>query len=175
MKPAYKAALVTVADIKASRAFYEGLLGQEVEADFGENVAFEGGFAIHDRAHFAGLLAQAPEAPAAPRRTVPAAGGDAGTAVRGWGELYFEHDDVEGAEARLRAAGTAFVHGAREQPWAQKVLRCLDPDGHVVEIGESLGATARRLAAGGLDAAGAAARMGVPEAYARELLEGGRR
>lgn len=172
MKPAFKGFLIAVADLAASRAFYEGVLGQEVEADFGENVSYVGGFALHDRAHFASLLAAGQAgSPDASREASPAATARC-TGALPWGELYFEYDDVEGAERRLREAGTALLHGVREQPWAQRVLRCLDPDGHVVELGESLEATARRLRSGGLDAAGVAARMSVPEAYARELLSG---
>ena len=38
--------LITVADMQRSRHFYENVLGQKVETDFGENVSF-GGFAIH--------------------------------------------------------------------------------------------------------------------------------
>ena len=86
------------------------------------------------------------------------------------GELYFEEDALPELEARLRDAGTRFVHGLREQPWAQRVFRCLDPDGHVVEVGETLRGLARRLAGTGMDADAIAARTGLPAAYARELL-----
>jgi len=43
----YLCSLITVSDINRSRYFYENLLKQEVESDFGENVGFKGGFAIH--------------------------------------------------------------------------------------------------------------------------------
>jgi len=39
--------LITVADMKRARNFYETLLRQTVISDYGANVAFEGGFAIH--------------------------------------------------------------------------------------------------------------------------------
>jgi len=49
-------ALLTVADIKRARDFYEGLLNQKVKYDFGENVTFEGDFAIHLQSHFSSLI-----------------------------------------------------------------------------------------------------------------------
>ena len=48
--------LIVVDDIKKSRHLYEVILGQTVKMDFGENVTFEGDFAIHQRAHFQKLI-----------------------------------------------------------------------------------------------------------------------
>ena len=52
----YICPLLTVNDIKVSRDFYENLLGQTIKIDFGENVSFEGDFAIHLKTHFQKLL-----------------------------------------------------------------------------------------------------------------------
>ena len=52
----YICALITVSDIKRSRDFYENILNQKVATDFGENVSFEGGFAIHLKSHYQGLI-----------------------------------------------------------------------------------------------------------------------
>ena len=43
MKIKYDSSVLFVADIQKSRYFYETTLEQKVIADFGENVAFEGG------------------------------------------------------------------------------------------------------------------------------------
>ncbi|MDR2585473.1 MAG: hypothetical protein LBC84_04530, partial [Prevotellaceae bacterium] len=51
----FMGSLITVADIKRARVFYENVLGQKVEADYGENVSF-GGFSIHLRPHFKMLI-----------------------------------------------------------------------------------------------------------------------
>lgn len=122
----YKCALIVVEDIERAKTFYRDLLGCRIARDFGENVSFEGGFAIHEKAHFGKLIE--------PLRV--ASGSNAF-------ELYFE--DVEGIQARLKGKGVAFVHELKEQPWRQRVLRFLDPDGNLVEIGESLGQVAFRL------------------------------
>ncbi len=112
--------LITVTDMKRSRDFYEKVLGQQVESDYGENVSF-GGFALHLRSHFKMLID--PEE------------------ITGGGnnfELYFEYDKVEQIVEKLKAEKVKFVHELREQPWKQQVVRFYDPDENMVEIGESL-------------------------------------
>ena len=42
----YQALAIFVQDIAASRRFYEKLLGQEVDMDFGPSVDFAGGFTL---------------------------------------------------------------------------------------------------------------------------------
>lgn len=44
--------LITVSDIKRSRNFYENLLNQKVKYDLGENITFNGDFAIHSQNTF---------------------------------------------------------------------------------------------------------------------------
>lgn len=124
----YICALVVVEDIQKSRYLYETILGQTVKADYGENVVFEGDFAIHQRAHFQKLIDQA----AIAKRSNNF-------------ELYFEDDTLEVLIGRLKEAGLTFVHEIREQPWRQRVIRFYDYDGNIIEIGESLEAVARRL------------------------------
>jgi catechol 2,3-dioxygenase-like lactoylglutathione lyase family enzyme len=56
----YICPLIVVDDIQRSRHFYEKVLGLTVKADFGENVTFEGDFAIHLKTHFQGLIDEKP-------------------------------------------------------------------------------------------------------------------
>jgi len=112
--------LITVVDIKKSRDFYENVLGQKVEADYGENVSFEG-FAIHLRPHFKMLI---------DNKEIVVGGN--------YFELYFEYDNVEQIVEKLKTEKVEFVHELREQPWKQFVLRFYDPDKNIIEIGETL-------------------------------------
>jgi hypothetical protein len=59
--------------------------------------------------------------------------------------LYFEYDDIEAIVEKITAYGVTFVHPAREQPWRQKVVRFYDPDGNMIEIGESMEHLSYRL------------------------------
>ncbi len=125
--------LIAVSDMERSKKFYQDLLDQKIKYDFGENVTFEGDFAIHLDTHFQSLIDQKP--------------------LRQGGhnfELYFEYDDVEKAVKKLEDAGVAFVHEMREQPWHQRVVRFYDPDRHIIEIGESMEHLCYRLHSEGL-------------------------
>ncbi|MFH2114593.1 MAG: VOC family protein [Spirochaetota bacterium] len=139
--------LLTVDDIEKSKAFYIDVLDQKVKFDFGENLTFVGDFAIHKKTHYRGLL------------------GDGIEVSRGRNdvELYFEYDDVDAAEKNLEKKGVVFVHRSREQPWGQKVLRIYDPDGYIVEVGESLAHLSYRLSRKGMKEAGIAQKIGITE------------
>ena len=112
--------VITVADLKRSRNFYEKILEQEVEFDFGENISF-GEFAIHSQPHFKMLIGN---------KEITGGGNNF--------ELYFEYDNVEQICEKLKAENVEFVHELREQPWKQLVVRFYDPDKNIVEIGESM-------------------------------------
>ena len=112
--------LITVADMKRSRSFYENILGQKVESDFGENISF-GVFAIHLQPHFKMLI---------DNKEVAGGGNNF--------ELYFEYDNVEQICEKLKAENVEFVHELREQPWKQFVVRFYDPDKNIIEIGETI-------------------------------------
>ena len=73
----YVCPLIVVNDIEISRRFYEEVLNQQVKYDYGENVTFEGDFAIHLKSHYQGLIGN--------KEIIPYSNGF---------ELYFEHDDL---------------------------------------------------------------------------------
>ena len=123
--------LIVVNDIAASRHFYEAYLGQKVLFDFGEDVQYEGGFSIHQKAHFQTLLGD--------ERRYPI------TMKSNSGELYFETNETEAVQNRLKQSGAKFIHEIKEQPWGQRVMRLYDLDGHILEIGESMESAIVRL------------------------------
>jgi len=116
----FMGSLITVADIKRSRDFYENVLEQKVEADYGENVSF-GGFSIHLRPHFKMLI---------DNKEVIVGGNNF--------ELYFEYDNVEQIVEKLKAEKVEFIHELQEAPWKQLGVKFYDPDKNIIEIGETL-------------------------------------
>jgi predicted enzyme related to lactoylglutathione lyase len=149
--------LIVVEDIAASRRFYEELLGQKVRYDFGANVEFECGFSIHAKAHFAGLIGAGPDAVMEKSRNF---------------ELYFEEDAIEAfAEKIGRNESIELVHGLLEQPWGQRVVRFFDPDGHIVEVGESMESAVKRFLKGGLSAEETARRTSMPLEYVLKTMK----
>jgi catechol 2,3-dioxygenase-like lactoylglutathione lyase family enzyme len=151
----YLGVLIAVKDIAVSRHFYEECLGMQVREDFGIDVGYEGGLAIHQKDNFQELLG----------------GEDFPVVTRSHaGELYFESNDVDAAEQKLKEMGVEFVHPTREQPWAQRVMRVYDPDGHVLEIAEKIDATVLRLSKQGLTEDEICKKTGLSRAFVEAAL-----
>lgn len=118
----FKSTIVVVEDVLKSRKLYEGVFGLVVDGDFGEyNVGFKGGLALYKKAFFKELSGGLP----------------IGTKSNSF-VLYFEYDDIDIYEKRLRDLGLEFVHGAREQPWGQRIFRAYDWDGNMLEVAENM-------------------------------------
>ena len=129
----YCSALYAVRSIEAAKAFYQQVLGQNIVLDHGTNVTFEGGFALQEG--FAGLV----RFPEDNVRWKP------------WnGELYFETEDLVADAARIRESGVELVHDVKEYPWGQRVFRFFDPDGNLIELGESMRSVGLRYLAQGM-------------------------
>lgn len=117
----YTSALIAVRSMAVSLPFYEKVLDQKVVLNHGKNVAFESGLALQEG--FADLVGFPAEQTRWKTYNM---------------ELYFEVDDMEPAVERLKAAGVELLHDVKEYPWGQHVLRFFDPDGHIIELGESM-------------------------------------
>ncbi|MUM78593.1 glyoxalase [Pseudodesulfovibrio sp. F-1] len=138
-----------VADINASRTFYQEILGQEVLADHGAHVAFAGGFSIWQADLATQVIYEGARQP-------PAALG------QGNFELYFESETLEDDYARVGGLWKDIVHPVQTAPWGQRAFRLHDPDGHVVEVAEPLPVLVRRLLAQGLTIDEISARTSIP-------------
>jgi catechol 2,3-dioxygenase-like lactoylglutathione lyase family enzyme len=154
----YQTAVLFVQDIEASRNFYENLLGQEVEMDFGPNVSFKGGFAIWQIEHAAQMIFERP------------VNGEGQLGRKNF-ELYFEAADLDAVWKRLTAAGVATVHPLREHPWGQCVFLVYDLDGHIVEIGEPMPVVIQRFLGQGMTPEAVAERTSMPLEIVRQIAE----
>lgn len=130
MEVKYVCPLISVRNVNKSREFYENVLKQEVEIDHGENVAFKGGFAIHDVEHFQSLTGVSMFEKALIKIS--------------WNYI-FEVDDINKLEEKLKSLNVKFVHKIREQPWGQRRTRFYDPDNYIIEIGEPLELVIKRF------------------------------
>jgi catechol 2,3-dioxygenase-like lactoylglutathione lyase family enzyme len=152
-----KGSLIFVENIERSRAFYEIILQQKVQYDFGVNVSFEGGLAIHLKNHFeeiAGLKGS--------RNIVLGSNSF---------ELYFETETIDKIYDELKNIHIEFLHGIEEQPWGQRVLRCYDPDKHLVEIGETMEIVTLRLYSQGLSLDEVVKKTGMPREFVEIVIK----
>ncbi len=153
MKP--NTAVVIVSDIAISRRFYQDVLGQQVVLDLGANIAFDGTLSLLARDVWAEFIGK-------PEDEIVFASHSF--------ELYFEEDDFDACLARLAAHPIEYVHGPREFPWGQRVVRFYDPDRHVIEVGESMASVFRRFLSQGLSIEETAARTQHPVEFVRQCL-----
>lgn len=152
----YSSVVLFVKDISKSVAFYTEFFDQEVVNNFGPCVGFTSGLALWQADHAARVTSSAADAPV--------------ISNRGGMELEFQAVDIESVFSRLQSAGVRMLHEVITQPWEQKAFRCLDPDGHLIEVGEDLAATAQRLRESGYTAERIAGTFGMPVEVVESLL-----
>ncbi len=149
--------LVAVEDLAVTRRFYEEVLGLRVILDFGANITFEGGFAFQTKETWAQFIER-------PETEIRSTGNDF--------ELYFEEDHLERFLEKLEnVESIVYVHGVKEFPWGQRVVRFYDPDGHIVEVGDSMKSVALRFLAQGLSPEETAARIQHPVEFVRMCMQ----
>lgn len=152
----YNSTVLFVEDVERSKKFYTEVMGEEIELDLGKNVGFKGGLAIWE-GEFG--------------RTVifgDSSGG--GYSSKRMLEIYYETEDMAKTFEILKSAGVSFVHEVVEQPWRQLTVRFLDPDGHMIEVGERMDVCIRRLAATGESAEKIAETTTMPAEIVNAIL-----
>ncbi len=148
--------LIVVNNMEVSRNFYEKVLNQKVQYDFGENVSFEGGFAIHLKSHFSDLINIKKDDIIQKSNN---------------SELYFEEDDLDSFLQKLKNIDSIeYIHGLKEQPWGQRVIRFYDPDMHIVDVGEPMESVVKRLLSEGSSVEETSKRTLMPEEFVRQFL-----
>lgn len=150
----FKNILFVVKDIEKSRAFYEKVLGLHVTADFGENITLTGGLSLQSQQSWSAFIGE--------EKPVRMQGNDA--------EIYFETEDIEQFAAGL--SGVEYVHALTEFRWGQRGIRFYDPDGHIIEVAETLKAVCLRFLNNGLTAPEIARHMQIPEHLVKKYTEG---
>lgn len=119
--------LIAVTNLEASKKFYQEVLNQKITLDLGWNVWFSGGFAI--QLNFADIVSVDKQSVKTKSHNF---------------ELYFEEDDFDGFLEKLKILdGIDYVHLPKKHAWQQRVVRLYDPDGHIVEVGESMAVVAK--------------------------------
>lgn len=149
--------LIVVEDIERSREFYIDVLSQTVEFDFGENIQFHGPFAIHQKDHYHKLISINQQ-----RNIVSKCNNM---------ELYFESEQLDKIEHKLKDYEAEFIHNILEQPWGQRVIRFYDPDGHIIEVGESMDTVIKRYHNNSMNAKEISNKTSMPLEYVKSLIQ----
>ena len=126
--------LISVADINASRKFYEDLFGLEVFQVYGRNIAFTCGLALQQDFDWLVDL---------PKEKVLKKSNNA--------EIVFEEQDFDGFLNKLKEyPDIEYLGEVIEHSWGQRVIRFYDLDGHIIEVGEDMKMVIKRFLASGM-------------------------
>lgn len=141
----YTSTLLAVTDMEKSKQFYHDVLGLDIVADFGANVTLTGGVVLQTMDTWKSFI-----------RT------DKVILPNNAGELYFEEDNIDTFCNHLKSFEISYVHELFEHRWGQRVILFYDPDKHIIEVGETLGAVVHRFIESGLSPEETANRMDIP-------------
>ncbi len=151
----FKTTLLAVTDMERSLSFYRTVLGLRVVEDFGASKTLAGGLVLQTAGTWAALIGTVPEG-------------------LGWfgrvNELCFEEENLDAFAARLESLDIHYVHPVKEHTRGRRTVRLYDPDGHIIEVSETLKAACVRLRAGGMMPEQIAERMGVPMKRVNAML-----
>ena len=130
----YNCTVISVADIKAARKFYEDLFGLEVFQDYGRNIAFTCGLALQQDFDWLVHL---------PKESILRKSNNV--------ELCFEEQDFDSFLHKLKKYPNIECLGeVIEHSWGQRVIRFYDLDGHIIEVGENMKMVIKRFLASGM-------------------------
>ena len=148
----YKCPLIVVDDMSVARDFYENVLDQTVILDFGANIVFKGDFCLQTKETWLKFIDKDKE-------DIYEENNDF--------ELYFDEVDFDGFVIRLTSYNITYLHGVKEYPWGQRVVRFYDPDKNIIEVGESMESVVRKFLREGLSLEEIAIRTQYPLEFIR--------
>ena len=135
--------------------FYEEVIGDRVAFNFGENVLFEGGFALQEMKKWKEMIHT---------NTVRRKSNNA--------ELYFEEKDFDKFLEYLKEfPEIKYVHPVEEAPWGQRIVRFYDPDFHIIEVGEPMDAVIKRLFESGMTVEQVSEKSQYPIEYVKRFAK----
>lgn len=153
----FQSAVLITDNIDNMKEFYTKVMGQTVEHDFGGCVIFGSGLSIW---RLGGSCALA-----------KALGKDFAAGKNNGLEVCFETDDFVVEVPKIKSVGINLIHDVAEEQWGQRTARFYDPDGNIVELGESMPAFCKRLFRSGLSIPEVSEKTGIPQRKVKEYLK----
>ena len=151
----FKCPLLAVTDMKKAITFYEEVIGDRVAFNFGENVQFEGGFALQEINKWKEMIHT-----------------DQVCMKSNNAELYFEEKDFDDFLKYLKEfPEIQYVHPVEEAPWGQRIVRFYDPDFHIIEVGEPMDAVIKRLFESGMTVEQVSEKSQYPIEYVKRFAK----
>ena len=156
MELKYHSVVVFVKDIQNARNFYLDVLEQEIEYDFGKNIAFKSGISLWEitRGHL-----------------IENSGSHNQTDSTKAYELYFETEDIDKIQKDVAEHRLQILHDLIEEPWGQRTVRFYDPDNNLIEVGETMEAFVRRFSGSGMTPEQISVKTTIPVEIVRQIVQ----
>jgi catechol 2,3-dioxygenase-like lactoylglutathione lyase family enzyme len=157
MKINYHSAVLFCSELEKQRTFYEKFLGQRIVQDLGSCLVFENGFTLWklDKDYPVSKELGYSYEPIGNRNL----------------ELCFETEHFGDAVEKVLVSDLRMLHNVEEEEWGQYTIRFYDPEGNLVEIGESLKCMVQRMHSGGMSIHEINQRSGLEASFIDELLD----
>lgn len=154
MEMKYVSTCISVDDINESRKFYEDLFGLDVYQDYGINITFSCGLALQQ--DFDWLTGLEKDSVLKKSNNM---------------ELYFEEEDFDGFIDKLKTYNDIeYVSDVIRHDWGQRVIRFYDPNGHIIEVGESMKMVVKRFLDSGMSMDEVSLKMDISATDLAKLL-----
>lgn len=152
----FMSSLIVVKDMEKSKKFYQEVLGSRIIQDFGENVTFLGEFALQTEETWLDFIEKPENVLKYKSNTT---------------ELYFEEGNFDKFIKHLKSFNNIkYVHEVKEHEWGQRGVRFYDPDGHIIEVGETLRNVCKRFLAQGLSIEETSKKSMMPMEFVKSCL-----
>lgn len=151
----YKNTVLIVRELNRSKAFYKHVLGLRVLLDFNGSITLSNGIVLHSYEIWKDLIRKNNQEIILQNHA---------------SELSFEIEDIDDFMNILKARNIPLLHPLKEYAWGQRVVRFYDPDGHIIEVGESMKKVVKRFLSQGLSYEETAKLMNVPIDYIMEII-----
>lgn len=154
----YKNTLLVVKDMSRSKNFYRHVLNLKVLFDYHGRATLSSGIILESYELWKDLIHKNKEEIMMPNNAC---------------ELYFETEDIDQFMQTLVEFNVPLVHPLKEHAWGQRTVRFYDPDGHMIEVGESMKKVAKRFLSQGFSYEETAKLMNVPLDCIKEAIHHG--
>ncbi len=152
----FQSSVIFTKDFGKMKDFYQNIMKQEIEFDFGNCIGFKCGLSIWSLQ---------------PEYTITK---NLGYSFNDNGnknlELCFETDDFENIIADFEKIEIKYLHNVIEEKWGQRTIRFFDPEDNLLEIGETIFCFVKRFYNMGMTYEEIANRTSVPIEHIEKLL-----
>ena len=148
MKIQFHSTVILTDDFDKMKSFYQEILQQQIEFDFGNCIGFKNGLSLWKLKE---------EYPIAKKlgRTFDKSGNKNL-------EICFDTDDFALVVENLKNFKLNYLHHEAEELWGQQTIRFYDPENNLIEIGESIPCFVKRFKSQGMSVEEVSKRTSVP-------------